>query len=263
MTVSRSRGIRWNSPAIVSRSGSEPGLAAVGLPRGAGGRAGDGVLVEQRWEADAAAWRVVLDELAGHAPAPDPGKRAEGFPADRAEAFDVYARARDEHEAAAGRAGGVADVTGLRAAEGAAAARLQVARGWLAAWGIPDAERAWQAARDFSADRATGLSAAGRNRRGRGAGRGGRGRGAGQGAGAGQQEEEPAAGAGQQEEEPLVAEVVAQWRALTDADREQTPLLGMLEQRLAQEGRPLPPVRGSLLLSTRGSWRCSRGRSRG
>ncbi len=76
----------------------------VRLPRGAAGRAGDGVLLEQRWAADAAAWRAVLDELAGHAPAPALGKRAEGFPAGRAEAFDVYARARDEHEAAAGRA---------------------------------------------------------------------------------------------------------------------------------------------------------------
>ncbi len=148
--------------------------AVVTPPGGVHGRSGDGVVRERQWAPYGAQWQAALDRLANHAPPPDLSNRPDGFPADRAEAFDVYAQARARYEAAAGQAGGLADAAGLREQEAAAAARLQLARGWLAAWGIADAEQAWQAAQEFSATRATGLSAAGRRG---GAGRGGGGRG--------------------------------------------------------------------------------------
>jgi hypothetical protein len=119
-----------------------------------------------------------LARLAGNAPSPALGNRPEGFPADRAEAFAIYARARDEHEAAAGGLAEVRERTaqreahsagpGLGAAVGqqqdrerAAALRLRRAERWLAAWGIPDARQAWT---ELSARLGRGLPGTGRRR---------------------------------------------------------------------------------------------------
>ena len=40
-------------------------------------------------------------------------------------------------------------------------------------------------------------------------------------------------------DDPIVRGVVDRWRALTDAGRNETPLVDMLEERLAREGRPI------------------------
>ena len=44
---------------------------------------------------------------------------------------------------------------------------------------------------------------------------------------------------GVEPDDPIVAEVVAQWRALPEGGRLETPLLGMLESRLTEAGRPI------------------------
>ena len=208
--------------------------------------------LEDRWAPYAAQWREELDRLAEHAPAPDLGKRPDGFPADRAEAFAQYAEARRAWEAATAQAGRAADVAVLRERERQALAQLRQAQEWLAAWGISDADQAWFAAEDFSAGRASGLAA---GARGRGRGRGNRARGRGgstpQG-GQGQGDDQPAEPADDPQaqdapnpldirhDDPLLAEVVRQWRALDDLSRGQSPqtrLTAMLAEALQKEGK--------------------------
>ena len=64
--------------------------------------------------------------------------------------------------------------------------------------------------------------------------------------------------------DPVVAGVVARWRALPDASRSQTPLLGLLEQALADEGRAVREGRGyaagvAEVLQRQAAWLLERG----
>jgi hypothetical protein len=150
VSASRSQGIRWNSPAIAGR----PGMT--------------GVRFEEQWAPYAAQWSDVLDRLAGDAPAPNLDKQPAGFPRDRAEAFSLYRGARAEHDAAADRLAKMqthnslsssAQAQPVQGSAQSAARRLNQVRGWLATWGITDADAASRAAAEFSQARASGLAA--------------------------------------------------------------------------------------------------------
>lgn len=101
-------------------------------------------------------WSAVLDRLAD--PDAIPSKleeQPEGFPPDRRAAFASYARARASRDAVAGELAEAkthaeprppAAARELRERARAAARWLAVATRWLAAWGITDAQRAWEEA---------------------------------------------------------------------------------------------------------------------
>ena len=128
----------------------------------------------EQWAGYAAQWNEVLDRLAGNAPAPKQDKQPEGFPRDRAEAFDLYSRARAEHDEAADRLAKLEahtsgtpspDLQLLQEREQSAALRLSQALRWLADWGISDPDAAVRAAEEFSQARASGLAVGAPRRR--------------------------------------------------------------------------------------------------